>query len=455
MSFIIDKSITSSELTVKCLIPNEFYKPYKERLENQILSSIEVPGFRKGKAPKEIAFQKINILTFYNQVYNEIIDKFFPDVSKEIEEYLEEKDRIKDFFNADIKQETINEDDKGFSFEVGLKLLPQIIFDDFKKLKITKAKEEEIPNLLKFEDVLEREIKYYLLNYNEYISDNNSTVKENYKIKADLFFTDLEGKNPETRENKDIELVIGDKKIDKNIIGMKVGETKTFIETVSVPHDDHYHDKKVEYKVVCKEILKPKYSKIEDIIKNNSELEKQIKSKKELEKTVKTKFDNSIQLELQKLDDKKLIQALITDFKVTDLPIKFIDSEVDRIFSNLTKTSTENKLDIVEVFKQTKLPNLKNEKLTKENIPLIVRDYVESEIKLVSILKNCYQKKVEKKVTEEEIETLAKSIKSYPESYGYSKNDVANLEDVKNIAFDKMIRELAFDWIKSQVQFID
>lgn len=67
----------TSEITI--VIPWNDIKPVYEKYELVALSEVEIPGFRKGKAPKEIALKQLNKSRIYEAVVKEVIPKSYAD----------------------------------------------------------------------------------------------------------------------------------------------------------------------------------------------------------------------------------------------------------------------------------------------------------------------------------------------------------------------------------------
>ena len=69
------------ELTLNISWPE--IKPVYEKVLDLFLSEVEIGGFRKGKAPKDLALKKIDQGKVLNEVINEALPKFYSDAVKE------------------------------------------------------------------------------------------------------------------------------------------------------------------------------------------------------------------------------------------------------------------------------------------------------------------------------------------------------------------------------------
>lgn len=68
---------SASEITIS--IPWTDIKPVYEKYETLAAAEIEIPGFRKGKAPKDMAVKELNKTKLYEAVVKEVIPKAYAD----------------------------------------------------------------------------------------------------------------------------------------------------------------------------------------------------------------------------------------------------------------------------------------------------------------------------------------------------------------------------------------
>lgn len=449
--------ISGLDLTADCSIPTSQYASHKQRIQDQLLKTIEIPGFRKGKAPLDIALKSINENAFSQQVYNEVIDKFFPEIGKEIEEYLKENNRAKSDLPADIKETSIEETETELNFSFVLKLLPKIDLESFSKVKIAKSKPEELENLQSFDDVWKSEEKVVLARFNEYEKIETASKKDS-QLTLDIQEMDQTNhenpKNQKKDEKVAIKLGLGlyPENFEKELVGLKAEESKEFELDMKVAHEDHSHDHHFKYAVFCHEVASPKYKNIKELVENVEEAKKSLVSVDDYKAKVQKLYDQEIELKTGQLDQQKVIKSIVKEISVPDLPINEIDSEVERIYSTLKNISEEQKNSLAEVYLQSGLPVDGKKEIKDTEVFDLIRNYVENEFKLVEMLRSVYMLKVEDKITPEEVGSIAKNYQQNPSYYNIAKNDAQNMDALKNIAYDRLIREKAFVWIKEQVK---
>lgn len=118
-------SIEKTTLEYTVIVPKKEIEDRFELTLKQVVSETEVPGFRKGTAPIDIARNTIA----KERVYDKLIQKLFTDIYKEILD----KDKVQPALapKADLKKAEEGED-----WELSLKiaLQPEITLPDYKKI---------------------------------------------------------------------------------------------------------------------------------------------------------------------------------------------------------------------------------------------------------------------------------------------------------------------------------
>jgi hypothetical protein len=82
-----------------------------------------------------------------------------------------------------------------------------------------------------------------------------------------------------------------------------------------------------------------------------------------------------------------------------------------------------------------------------------IEEYVTTEFKLVEILRYVYYTLVESKIEDKEVQDFKNAIEADPAKYNVSQAEVANGKAI-DVAYDRLLREKAFNWIASQVKFV-
>jgi trigger factor len=452
MAKILSSKIQDDGLTllVSCLAEKSEYQPFKTRITQQILKGVEVPGFRKGKAPENLALKHVDIVQFQQTLYTESIDKFYTELNPEIQKFLEEKKRVA-AGNPNIEPDSIKEDNDEFAFTLTIRLLPEIDLSQLSKLKITEPTADEISNRLSFDEFKAREEKNLIKVFNDYDEVDGPVAKDS-QILADL--DEHDQTLDQKKSDKGVMVQLGFKNFpdsfEKALIGMKAGETKEF--ETDVP-TDHGHDHHFTFKVTIHKVLKAKYTTPDQILENSKEAIQRFKDKQGFLDFLNKIYDQETRDILTSIRRRAVINAIVDNVEIEQMPNEAIEAETNRIVDSLADQAKHQSKTLAELFTASGLPGSEGEKIKDKEVPDLVKKYVSSEFKLVEILRAAYYIHVKDKATEQNIDDLAKLMKQNPQYYGIAVEEAKDQEKLRDVANDRLVREKAFAWILDQITF--
>lgn len=113
-----------STLELVVTVPNTNVKETYELILDESVKQAEIPGFRKGAAPKDIVKEKTDVSKLYGEVINKLLQTYYPQALKEhhITPIANPKVEIKEF---DLE--------KDFIFHALVPTEPEITIGDYKK----------------------------------------------------------------------------------------------------------------------------------------------------------------------------------------------------------------------------------------------------------------------------------------------------------------------------------
>ena len=311
-------------------IPYEEINKIIDSKINELLPTVSLPGFRKGKAPLNIVRKK-----YENNVLSESLDKLVQDKIKLL---LDEK-KLKPFTQPkiDLKKYEKNEP---IEVEIKIDLEPEIKLAEFKKMKVNEY-EIDLDNKL-----IEDNYKEFLKSQKKYLEIKNIRQIK----KTDKVFINLSSKDESVpdflKEQKNLPIVIdsdyqilpsiGDKLIEKKLKkgdkinikldiskSLKLSEEKlaTFdIEVLNIEEPIPFE--------VDKDFLDKNGLKNEDDLKNN------------LEKSFKSQYENG----LKQIEKKQLMDTLEKEH-FFDLPQGILEQEFNDILQRLEQAKKDGTLD--------------------------------------------------------------------------------------------------------------
>ena len=311
-------------------IPYEEINKIIDSKINELLPTVSLPGFRKGKAPINIVRKK-----YENNVLSESLDKL---VQGKMKDLLDEK-KLKPFTQPkiDLKKYEKNEP---IEVEIKIDLEPEIKLADFKNLKVNEY-EIDLDNKL-----VQDNYKEFLKSQKKYVEIKNiRQIKKTDKVLIDLSSTD-ESVPDFLKVQKNLPIVIdsdyqilpsiGDKLIENKLKkgdkldieldiskSLKLNEEKlaTFVvEILNIEESVPF--------VVDKDFLDKNGLKNEDDLKNN------------LKNSFKSQYENG----LKQIEKKQLMDVLEKEHSF-DLPQGILEQEFNDIWQRLEQAKKDGALD--------------------------------------------------------------------------------------------------------------
>ena len=323
----------------------------------EILPTVSLPGFRKGKAPINIVRKK-----YEDNILSEAIKKLVQDKTKDL---LDTKN-LKPFIQprVDLKKYKKNEP---VEVEVKINLEPEIKLKDFKKIEVNNYEIDLDKSLV------EKNYKEFLSNQKKYSPiKNNREIKESDKVLINLSSED--SSTPQfLKVQKNLSIIIDSefqilpelgsklvkkklKKDDKNKIKLDISKSLKLDNEKIVEFDIEILDieESIPF-VVDKEFLEKNNLKNEEELKNN------------LEKRLKSQYQNG----LKQIEKKQLMDTLDKEHNF-DLPQGIVDQEFNDIWHRIEHAKKDNSLD--EDDKQLSDEQLKKryKKISKRRVKLAI-----------------------------------------------------------------------------------
>ncbi len=307
----------------------EIDKEINKKITN-LIPTVTIPGFRKGKAPITIVRKK-----YEDSVLNEVIQSV---VSKKTSELISDK-KLSLFRQPKIDLKNY-EKNKPVEIEIKLDLQPDIKLQDFKKIKINKY---EI-NFTKKE--IDNQYKKFISSQKNYkkIIKNRQIIKSD-RVTINIDTTDINvpeylrsQKNLPVDTGSDQEILPG---INNLLISKKLkeGDKKSFLIDLSkLLKNDKLN--KVEFNIEVVNIEEnTKFEITKDYLEKNG-----FKNENELKDLLKNNSVNQFTQGIKQIEKKQLMDQLNKDYKF-DLPDGILDEDFQEIWHRLEHAKKEGTLD--------------------------------------------------------------------------------------------------------------
>ncbi len=311
-----DNNVVELEITV----PAEEFKKGINKSYRKNIGKFNIPGFRKGKAPKELVEKMYGEGVFYEDAVNFAIDETYP---KAIDENnVEPVDRP----NIDIKD--IGKD-KDLVYTAKVTVKPEVELGEYKGIEVSK---KEYPVT---DDDIDKQIESMRQKNARLITKTDGTI-----AKGDIAVIDFEGSiddEPfEGGKGTNYQLEIGSGSFIEGFEDQLIGKKADEKVDVHVKFPDDYQSKKLAgkealFKVKINEVKYKELPQLDDeFAKDVSEFETLDELKADLRKKTKERND----LRANKEFEDAVVKKVVENAKV-DIPSVMVDREINYIMDDI------------------------------------------------------------------------------------------------------------------------
>ncbi len=447
----IEKDI---KLVINYQAEKKEYTEWRSKIQAQFLKTVEVPGFRKGKAPEHLALEHINPQALEQTIISEAVNKYSQEAIKDAKKDLAEKKRMVIDGSYVIDPASLKAED-GLEFNINAELLPEIKLDP-SKLKVKEVSEKDIPDRVSLKDFTETQKNGFIASHAEY-EDTDKVAGNLFKIIADTSGM-IDGKDAPELTAKDMEGVLGIKQFiedfETGVKGMKKGETKEF--DVKFPKNygnQELSGKKATFKVELKSVKAPKSTKFDDVVSSGNQgnhNHKSFENEKAFDEYVANYYNQETAQITEQQWQRNAIMALTEQVKDFAMDEDRLIQERDRIFNVIKGNAETNKIDISASFAGSGIPGSDKPVKDEMEVSKLIESYVRNEFKLSTIWEFIYEANVENKIKSEEIDKAATEIKANPAKFNVSK-DISE-DQAKNTAFGQLKKQKAAQWLFGELK---
>jgi len=401
-----------------------------DKVYNDTSYKIKIPGFRKGRIPKNILNLHLSKEYFYEKTAEELIPDCYLEAVKKID--------IQPINQPEIKVIQI-EEDKPLIFEATVQVRPEVKLGSFNKISIQKE-DVKITNT----DV-NNEIKRIQENFSEL-----KVVKNRKAKKGDFLVVDsegyIEGKVVEGSKVEKQIIQLGKNmppEFDKKLIGCSGGDEKEV--KVLVPND--VKDKKIAYKEI-KYKVKIIEVKEKELPELNEDFIKTVGNYKTLDnfkKDIKDKLKKQVETVNKNNYERELFEK-ITEVCEVKVPKILIEREVEYMMKSLEDDLKSKDLSLQDYYKSIKT----DEEKFKKEYEIVAEKRIKQELVLDKI-SQAEKIKVSEKEVKDKIKTIAKEIKQNPLKVEATFKKNNNLDGLK----ESLKREKIINFLNDKIKIVN
>ncbi len=324
-----------------------------------LANRVNIPGFRKGKAPRRILEMNIGKEAILDEAFDRVAQKAFDEALKQ--ENLDPVDRPQ----VDI---VTLEEGKDVVFKATITPVPEVTLGEYKGLKVAKDAVE-----VKDEQV-EEQVKNILNHHAKMVdAEEGATVANDDFITLD-FKGEVDGVAFAGGEGKDYPLQIGSHSFidtfEDQLVGLKVGEEKD----VNVTFPEEYHAKDLAGKAAvfhCK-INSIKHKEMPEL---TDEFVRASTSYESIE-DMKAKLRENIEKNAQREADTKRRNEILkqaTDNITVDIPEVMVENRVSNMIQELSVNLENQGMNLDAYLKYANMDMAKLREQYKESAAIAVK----------------------------------------------------------------------------------
>ena len=307
-------------------------KAYKKQVKN-----INIPGFRKGKAPKHIIERMYGKSVFYDDAIEETYPSALADATLEAE--------LKAVSVDDLSVDEVSED--GYTFKAKITVAPELTVDGYKGIEVEKLSTEVTDELVDEELQSVRERNGRMVTVEDRAAENGDTTVIDFEG-----FVDGEAFEGGKSENYNLRLGDGNfiPGFEEAIVGHKTGEEFTI--DVTFPEDynaENLAGKEAQFKIKLHEIKTKELPEVDDeFVKDVSEKDTLEEYKEELKEKVAKRLEEQAEKDF----DDKLTEAL-EKLAVEEIPEAMYNNEVRDMLNEFDMRLRSQGMDLATYMKYT------------------------------------------------------------------------------------------------------
>ncbi|MDK9851495.1 trigger factor [Staphylococcus equorum] len=313
-------------------VPAEKVDKAIDQAFKKVVKQINVPGFRKGKVPRQIFEQRFGV----EALYQDAVDILLP------EAYGEAIDEtgIKPVDQPEINVTTM-EKGSDMTFEASVVVEPEIELGDYKGLEIEKQ------NVELTEEELQESIDHQLGHLAEMVVKEDGAVEDGDTVNID-FDGYVDGEQFEGGQAEGYDLEIGSGSFipgfEEQLVGVKIGEEKDV--TITFPEEYHAEElagKEATFKAKVNEIKYKDVPELTDEIAN--ELDAEANTVDEYKENLRKKLTEQKETDAENNQKEEAISKASNNASV-EIPDAMINTELDRMVQEFGQRMQQQGLNL-------------------------------------------------------------------------------------------------------------
>ena len=254
MKHTVEK-ITPSRAKVVVDVDKDLWSAAQEKAFNKAAAHVNVPGFRPGKAPRQLVAERINQEALWNEAIEEVLNPVFAQVITE--------EKLSPMYRPQVNVTKLSKDELELVYT--MVLVPEVKLGEYKGLEAT----EEAPSVTDNEvkDAIDQLLKG---NAELVLAERPAKLGDTVVIDFDGYLPDAEGKLKafEGGQANNYSLELGSHQFipgfEEQLVGMKDGDKKEIKVTFPTNYVKELAGKEATFKVAMHEVKEKQIPELND-----------------------------------------------------------------------------------------------------------------------------------------------------------------------------------------------
>lgn len=427
---VTQEKLPASQVGLEIEIPPEKSKQAYEQVIQNFARSANIPGFRKGKVPRQVLIQRLGVVRIKAAALEDLIESGVTEALKQESVEAIGQPQLRTSFEELIGQ---YEPGNPLTFKAAVDVQPEVNLTQYTGLQVQAE-----------------EVKYDPASVEKVIEENRQEMATSIPVEGraaqmgDVAVVDFKGILVNDDKEAEEEPIPGGEATDfqvelqegrfiegfiDGIVGMNIGETKLIDAKFPSEYPQaELADRKALFTVTLKELKEKELPEVDDdFAQEVSEYE----TLEELRASLEKRFTEEAQNKTKANAQQALTKELVKNIEV-DLPETLINQEVDSMLTQTAMQLSRQGIDVKRLFTQDTIPQLR-ERSRPEAIDSIKRTLALQEV----------AKRESIEVDDAAIEARFTEVLAQ-----YADKDV-DRDRLREVIADELLSEKILDWLQA------
>ncbi len=356
---VTQEKLPASQVGLEIEIPPELSKKTYEQVIQNFTRSVDIPGFRKGKVPRQVLIQRFGMARIKAAVVEELVDTGLKEALKQ-----EKIDAIGNFQLKSSFDELVGNYEPGgaLTFSAAVDVQPEVTLKQYQDF--TLQAEEVKPDPERVNSVIEdyRKQMSTLIPVEDRAAQKGDVAVVDYKGRFTPDGEDAEEQDVPGGEATDFQLELEEGRFIEGfidgVIGMKPGETKEI--SVDFPEDypqETLAGRPAKFEITVKELKEKELPDLDDDFAKEASGE-EFETLAALRESLEKRFNEETEEKTKANKEEAILNELLNQIEV-DLPETMIDREVEFMVTQTAMQLQQQGIDIKKLLNQDTIPMLK------------------------------------------------------------------------------------------------